>query len=311
MRAVFPDWQVSRWIMWKAAGIYNSGMAYPDSVQESPTVAENGIGILSSSGGSAAPLDVTTKESAMDAKTTGSHMISIEAKPEPISIDTARTAALVVDMQNDFCAKGGMFDRAGIDISVSQAAIGPTARALAAIRQAGISVIYLKMGFRSDLSDLGPPDSPNRIKHLPLAVGTTVTDPNGRESRILIRDTWNTDILDELKPQPGDTILYKPRYSGFYETDLDSILKGYGVKWLIVTGATTCVCVDSTIRDAMFRDYTCLLLEDCTGEPIGHQSSRTNHEAALLTIQTLFGWVSTSAELIRALRTRDGGAREK
>ena len=133
-----------------------------------------------------------------------------------------------------------------------------------------------------------------------------MTAPDGRESRVLIRDTWNTDILDELMPQAGDAILYKTRYSGFYGTDLDSILKGRGIKWLIVTGATTCVCVDSTIRDAMFRDYVCLLLEDCTGEPIGHQSVRSNHEAALLTIQTLFGWVSTSAELVRALRASGG-----
>jgi nicotinamidase-related amidase len=119
-------------------------------------------------------------------------------------------------MQNDFAAKGGMFERAGIDISVTRAAIGPTARALAAMRLAGIGVIYLKMGYLLDLSDLGGPDAPNRIKHLPLAVGTSVTAPNGRESRILIRDTWNTDILDELKPQPNDTVLYKTRYSGFY-----------------------------------------------------------------------------------------------
>ena len=117
-----------------------------------------------------------------------------------------------------------------------------------------------------------------------------------------IRDTWSTEILDELKPQKGDTVLYKTRYSGFYGTDLDSILKTRGIKSLVVTGATTCVCVDSTIRDAMFRDYTCVLLEDCTGEPIGSESTRSNHEAALLTIQTLFGWVSTSAELIEALR---------
>ena len=132
----------------------------------------------------------------------------------------------------------------------------------------------------------------------------TVTAPDGRESRILIRDTWSREILDELKPQEGDTVVYKTRYSGFYGTDLDSILKTRGIKSLIVTGATTCVCVDSTIRDAMFRDYTCVLLEDCTGEPIGSESTRSNHEAALLTIQT-FGWVSTSAELIEALRRRE------
>jgi nicotinamidase-related amidase len=175
-------------------------------------------------------LDVTAKQAAMEAYSTGSRTVSVEAKPEPITIDLAMTAALVVDMQNDFAAKGGMFERAGIDISITRAAIAPTARALAAIRQAGIGVIYLKMGFRPDLSDLGPPGSLNRIKHRPGQVGTTVTAPGGRESRILIRDTWNTDILDELKPEAGDAVLYKTRYSGFYGTELDSILKRRGIK---------------------------------------------------------------------------------
>ena len=245
----------------------------------------------------------------MDTNTTptaGHRAVSVDAKPEPITIDIERTAVLVVDMQNDFGAKGGMFDRAGIDISITRAAVEPTARALASMRKAGISVFYLKMGFRPDLSDLGPPDSPNRIKHLPLAVGSTVTAPDGRERRILIRDTWNTDVLDELTPQTGDTVLYKTRYSGFYGTDLDSLLKARGVKWLVVTGATTCVCVESTIRDAMFRDYSCILLADCTAEPIGYQLIRSNHEASLLTIQTLFGWVSSSAEVIRALGKATG-----
>lgn len=230
---------------------------------------------------------------------TGDRSVTIEAKPEPVTIDTARTVALVVDMQNDFAAKGGMFDRAGIDISITRGAIEPTASLLASVRKAEIPVVYLKQGHRPDLSDLGAPDSPHRLKH--LAVGTKVTAPDGRESRILVRDTWNTDILDELRPESGDTVIYKTRYSGFYETDLDSVLRAREVKWLIVTGATTSVCVESTVRDAMFRDYRCVLLADCTGEPIGYQFSRSNHEASLLTIQRLFGWVSTSADVIGAL----------
>jgi ureidoacrylate peracid hydrolase len=228
-------------------------------------------------------------------------VVSIEAKPEPITIDIATTAALVVDMQNDFCAKGGMFDRAGIDISSTRSAVQPTAHALACMRKAEIPVIYLKMGFRPDLSDFGSSDSPNRIKHLPMRVGTKVTAPDGRQSRILIRDTWNTDIVEELKPEPGDIVIYKTRYSGFYGTDLDDVLKTRGIKSLVITGVSTSVCVESTLRDAMFRDYRCLLLADCTGEAIGHDLPRTNHDASLLVIQVVFGWVSESAEIIRAL----------
>lgn len=229
----------------------------------------------------------------------------IEAQPAPVQIDTARTALLVIDMQNDFGAKGGMFDRAGIDISMIQRAVAPTARALAAARQIGIPVVYLKMAFQPDLSDAGPTDAPNWLKHLPLSAGKPVQAPDGTASCILIRDTWNTDILPELTPEKGDSVLYKHRYSGFYNTDLDAILTQWGVKYLLVTGCTTSICVESTIRDAMFRDYSCILLADCTGEPLGNNFQRSNHDASLLAIQALFGWVSDSAAFLSALELRE------
>jgi len=232
---------------------------------------------------------------------TKSRIVSLDARPEPIAIDTASTAVIVVDMQNDFGAKGGVFDRAGIDISGIQKVIVPTSQVLASARNAGVKIIYLKMGFRPDLSDLGAPDSVNRVRHLRAGVGQTVRAPDGSESRMLIRDTWNTDIVPELKPQADDVILYKTRFSGFYETDLDATLKKLGMKYLIITGCTTSICVESTVRDAMFRDYLCILLADCMSEPIGYDLPRSNHEASLLAIQTLFGWVSGSDEFIRAL----------
>lgn len=157
------------------------------------------------------------------------------------------------------------------------------------------------MGFRPALSDLGAPDSPNRVRHLRFGVGQAMPAPDGRESQILIRDTWNTDIVPELKPQAEDVIIYKHRFSGFYQTDLDAKLQQLGVKHLIVTGCTTSVCVESTVRDAMFRDYLCMLLADCMSEPVGYDLPRSNHEASLLVIQALFGWVSTSDEFIKAL----------
>jgi ureidoacrylate peracid hydrolase len=210
---------------------------------------------------------------------------------------------IVVDMQNDFGAKGGMFDRAGIDISGIQKAVGPTAKVLAAARKAGVKIIYLKMGYRPDLSDLGTQDSVNRVRHLGfLHVGETVMAPNGKESRILVRDTWNTDIVSELKPEAGDDVIYKTRFSGFYETDLDARLKQLGAKHLIITGCTTSVCVESTVRDAMFRDYLCVLMADCMSEPIGHGLPCSNHEASLLTVEVLFGWVSDSDQFVGALQ---------
>jgi ureidoacrylate peracid hydrolase len=228
-------------------------------------------------------------------------MVTIEARPESLPIDLRRTAVIVVDMQNDFGSHGGMMALAGIDVSGNRAVIPATARVLAAARQAGILVIYLKMAFRADLSDAGAPDAPNWLKHLPLRAGEKTTTPQGTASRILVRDTWNTDIIAELQPEPADVVLYKHRYSGFYETDLDKVLRSRSINSLIFTGWTTSVCVESTVRDAMFRDYRCLVLEDCTAEPIGNGLPRSNHEASLLAIQILFGWVSQSAKLIAAL----------
>jgi len=231
-----------------------------------------------------------------------SEVVTVDAKPEPIAINPKNTAVIVVDMENDFVSKGGMFDRAGADISGAQKAIAPTAKVLAAARAGGMKIIYLRMAYQPDLSDLGAPDSVNRTRHLKFGVGQTIRAPDGRESRILIRDNWGTDIVNELKPQSGDITIYKTRFSGFYQTDLDTTLKKLGLKYLIIMGVTTSICVDSTVRDAMFRDYLCVLLKDCMSEPIGSDLPRTNHEASLLTAEVLLGWVSDCDRFLKAMQ---------
>jgi ureidoacrylate peracid hydrolase len=224
-----------------------------------------------------------------------------DARPEPLEVSAARTAVIVVDMQNDFASPGGMFDRAGIDIGPIRAAIAPTAAVLDAARRAGVVVVYLQMAFRDDLSDAGAPDAPNWVKHLPLGPGDEVQAPDGTTGRILVRDTWNTAVIDELTPHPDDLTVLKHRFSGFFGTELDDRLRARGVDTLVFVGATTSVCVESTVRDAMFRDYRCLLVEDCMAEPIGSDGSRSNHEASLLVMQVLFAWITDSAAVLRAL----------
>lgn len=236
---------------------------------------------------------------AQDAKRTSKRILTINAKPEPIDIETAKTAVIVVDMQNDFGSEGGMFHRAGRDITLIQAAVAPTAKVLAAARKEGIKIVYLKMAFKPDLSDAGAADSVSRVRQLRLGVGKTVRAPNGAESRILIRDTWNTDILPELTPEAVDTVIYKNRFSGFYQTELDAVLRRAGIKYLIFTGCLTATCVEATIRDAMYRDYLPVALSDCTANPV-----RSEHESALSRIEKLFGWVSSSEDFIKELKTR-------
>jgi ureidoacrylate peracid hydrolase len=222
-------------------------------------------------------------------------MVRLDARPGPLDLDPRRVGMIVIDAQNDFASAGGMFERAGIDISGIAAAAQATRPVLAVVRAAGIPVVYLNMEHAPDLSDAGPPEGPHRVKHGPLALGDSVDAPDGSSSRILVRDTWNTRNVPELAPEPGDIVVSKHRYSGFFETDLDDVLRGLGVTHLLVAGCTTSVCVESTVRDATFRDYTCVVLEDCTAEPLG------THEASLKVIETLFGWVSTSAALLEAL----------
>jgi ureidoacrylate peracid hydrolase len=229
-------------------------------------------------------------------------LVKLGASPEAFAFDPAKTAVIVVDMQNDFGAKGGMLDRAGLDISGIQKAATSTAKVLGAARTAGIKIIYLKMAFKPDLSDMGAPDSLNRVQHLRIGVGEKIAAPDGRESRILVRDTWNTDILAGLKPAAADDVLYKTRFSGFYETDLDARLKQAGIKYLIVTGCTTSVCVDSTVRDAMFRDYRCVVLADCVSDPSGPRWPKGNDEASLRSFTGMLGWVSDSDRMLMALR---------
>jgi ureidoacrylate peracid hydrolase len=226
---------------------------------------------------------------------------TVAARPAPIEIDPSRCAVIVVDMQNDFISKGGMFERAGIDITPIVGAVQPTANVLAAAREVGIPIIYLQMQHRTDLADMGAGDSPHRQRHARLSVGEMMTAPNGKLGRILVAGEWGTQIIDALAPQKGDMLVPKHRFSGFYETPLDTILKGLSAKYLVFTGCTTSICVESTIRDAMFRDYHCVLLEDCTAEPIGFNNSRSNHEASLLTIEVLFGWVSDSKTFVSAI----------
>jgi ureidoacrylate peracid hydrolase len=242
--------------------------------------------------------------------------LDLDARPQPIRLPMSQTAVMVIDMQNDFAMAGGLFDRAGIDVSGIRAVVAPTARVLSSARAARLPIVYIQIGFRPNLSDLYQPGSPLRERFLAYGVGEPAQAPDGRMGRILIRDTWNTEIIEELKPEPADVVVFKHGFGAFHETELDAVLKGLGVKFLIMTGCTTSICVETAIREAHVRDYACILLEDCTAEPIGvgapgyigapgadakHPGS--NYAATLLLIQTEFGWVSNSGAVVNALQS--------
>lgn len=221
-------------------------------------------------------------------------MITLPTRPEPITIEPRRTAVVVVDMQNAFASKGGMFDLAGIDISGAAPAIEVNRRLLEACRKAGIAVIYLQMGFKSDLSDAGDPSLPVYHKELALIMMRNRPELAGR---LLIEDSWDWQIVPDLAPEPGDTVIRKSRYSGFARTSLEGHLNNRGIRHLLFTGIATNICVESTAREAYFRDFWPILIEDAMNQ----SGPDFNRQATLWNFEHALGWVATSEDVLGAL----------
>ncbi|HVY51231.1 MAG TPA: cysteine hydrolase [Devosia sp.] len=221
-------------------------------------------------------------------------MPQLTARPQPIELDPSRTAVVVVDMQNAFASPGGMFDLAGHDISGAPGAIAATGRLLAAARAAGVPVIYLQMGFAPDLADAGDPDSPAYHKELALIL---MRERPALLGKLLVRGTWDWQIVDALRPEPSDIVLAKTRYDGFTRTGLDAQLRALGVRNLLFAGIATNICVESTARHAFFLEYWPILVEDAVNAA-GPDFTRLS---SLWAFENVFGWVTTSAAVAEAL----------
>ena len=223
-------------------------------------------------------------------------MTKVSAEPYPFTFEPAHVALLCIDFQRDFVEPGGFGESLGNDVSLLRSTIEPTRRVLDAARRNGWMVVHTREGHRPDLSDLFPA---KRDRGRPtLRIGD-----DGPMGRLLVRGSEGHDIVPELAPAPGEVVLDKPGKGSFYATDLETILRARAITHLVVTGVTTEVCVQSTVREANDRGFECLVLSDCTGSYFPHF-----YDSALAMFKAqggIVGWVGTSADLLTALDTAE------
>ena len=216
----------------------------------------------------------------------------IDAEPAPLTLDLARTALIIIDMQRDFLEPGGFGAALGNDVSRLQVAVGPCRDVLAAARRSGVLVIHTREGHRPDLSDAPP----HKVERGDPAQRIGAPGPMGR---ILVRGEPGHDIIPELYPIAGEPVIDKPGKGAFYQTDLELMLKNRAIDTLLVCGVTTEVCVNTTVREANDRGFRCIVLSDCCGSyfPEFHQMG-----LAMIKAQGgIFGSVSASRPLLKIL----------
>ena len=210
-------------------------------------------------------------------------MTTLTARPEAITFDPQQSALIVVDMQNAYATPGGYLDLAGFDVSTTRPVIANIQTAVTAARAAGMLIIWFQNGWDEQYVEAGGPGSPNF--HKSNALKTMRKQPQ-LQGKLLAKGSWDYQLVDELVPQPGDIVL-PARYSGFFNTPLDSILRSRGIRHLVFTGIATNVCVESTLRDGFFLEYFGVVLEDAT-----HQAGPEFAESRVVQYRNLFGWVS-------------------
>ena len=220
---------------------------------------------------------------------------SIAAEPASIEVDLRRSAIIVVDMQNNFCAPGGLTDQQGLDLGPERAPIQPLRLTLPLFRARGVPVIWLNWGNRPDRKNL-PPMALYAFDRDGRGIGIGDSLAGGR-GRILEKGSWSAAVVDELQPESDDILVDKYRISGFWDTPLDSILRNLDVRTLFFAGVNLDICVFHTLADAHFLGYNCVLVEDLCGTT----SPDFCVLATIHNIKKCFGFVAQSSAIAAAL----------
>jgi nicotinamidase-related amidase len=221
--------------------------------------------------------------------------VEFAAEPQRLRIDLSRSALIVIDMQNDFCAPGGWLAHIGVDISPARRPIAPLRAVSARLRGLRVPVLWVNWGNRPDRLNLSP-----SLLHVykPAGTGVGLGDPlPATGAPVLEKGSWAAAIVDELAPPASDIRVDKYRMSGFWDTPLDSILRNLGVTTLLFGGVNIDQCVMTTLQDANFLGYDCVLIEDCAATT----SPRYCHDATIYNVKQCFGFVAQSAALLDGL----------
>ena len=221
--------------------------------------------------------------------------LRLEAQPQPVEIDLARAALVIVDMQNDFCHPQGWFGQKGIKVGPMRKPIAAIAQLLPIWRAAGGRVVWLNWGVRADRLNL-PPTVLYKGKRSLDAVGYAEASPLDHGPSV-VPGHWGAQVIDELAVAPTDITVYKHRLSGFQDNELDSLLRLGGVQTLLWAGVNTDRCVFSSLQDAGFLGYDNLLLTDACGTPSPAYVSRAIH----FLVQQLHGFNTTAKAVGSAL----------
>jgi biuret amidohydrolase len=221
----------------------------------------------------------------------------VEAKPYAWPFDgrwsPADTALIIIDMQTDFLKPGGYCGQMGLDIGLTSAAIEPTRRVLTRMRALGFTIIHTREGHRRDLTDL------NDNKRWRSARSGAEIGCAGPCGLLLTRGEPGWDIVPELYPAAGETIVDKPGKGSFHATDFEQILTARRIRNLVFTGVTSDCCVHTTMTNANDKGFECLVLDDCSAA-----LDARNH-AMIMAITAKrggqFGAVASAAAVLAAL----------
>jgi ureidoacrylate peracid hydrolase len=222
--------------------------------------------------------------------------VRFAALPNNVEIDLARSALVVVDMQNDFCHPKGWFGQKGINVRPMRKPIAVISKLLQAWRKAEGTVVWLNWGVRPDRLNL-PPGIQFTGQRKAGGVGYAQRSAEDRGLSVVAGE-WGAQLVDEFTVEPGDITVFKHRLSGFWDNELDSILRGQGITTLLFSGVNTDRCVFSTLQDAGFLGYDCILLKDACSTPSPAYVSR----AIYFIVAQLHGFVAMTDGLFEALK---------